>query len=163
MSSLKQSLVVAGLQVHVFSDPSTASASVPVTALFFLRGRLSSSDDVEKVAGSLIQLTREAEPKSQRQQRDLIVITFVIIEHHYSFLLADSDVFALRRIKETMALVCSMPRQIMAGVAITATIDMRSCVIYFFDLPHAHVQNVGSICIASKVRSATELTTTDPP
>jgi hypothetical protein len=77
MVALKQTFTIAGLNVEVFSDP-TASSSVPVAAFFLLHGRLSSSKNVEHIAESLIH-HREALKciDSQREQRDLIVITFV--------------------------------------------------------------------------------------
>ena len=71
MTTVKQNLAIAGLNVDVFSD-STAS-STEVIAFFLLHGRLSSSKAVESIAESFIQLTRDA----QMRQRDLIVITFV--------------------------------------------------------------------------------------
>ena len=74
MTTVKQNLAIAGLNVDVFSD-STAS-STEVIGFFLLHGRLSSSKAVESIAESFIQLTREA-PDAQMHQRDLIVITFV--------------------------------------------------------------------------------------
>jgi len=66
------------LDIEVFSDPAAISPSVPIAAFFLLHGRLSSTKRVERIAESLIQLTRRV-PKSielQKDQRDLIVITF---------------------------------------------------------------------------------------
>lgn len=71
MAALKQTFTVAGLNVEVFSNPADVKRSVGVTAFFLLHGRLGSSKSVESIAETLIRLTRE-------EQRELIVITFVI-------------------------------------------------------------------------------------
>lgn len=67
--------------MEVFSDPSAGivPSEVEVTAFFLLHGRLSSSKSVERIAESLIQLTRAGTKLegSKPSQRDLIVITFV--------------------------------------------------------------------------------------
>lgn len=76
MTTVKQNLAIAGLNVDVFSAANAAALSTEVVAFFLLHGRLSSSKEVERIAESLIQLTREA-PDAQIPQRDLIVITFV--------------------------------------------------------------------------------------
>lgn len=79
MTTVKQNLVIAGLNVDVFSDAAASEigvSSTEVVAFFLIHGRLSSSKKVERIAESLIQLTREA-PGAQKHQRDLIVITFV--------------------------------------------------------------------------------------
>lgn len=78
MPPSKQTLVVAGLEVNVFSDSSSKDASVPVAVCFLLHGRLSSTSAVEKVAQSLIQLTREGPNNVRQLQRSLLVVTFVI-------------------------------------------------------------------------------------
>ena len=78
MSPFKQTLAVAGLEVNVFSDSSAVDVSLPVVACFLLHGRLSSSQAVENVAESLIQLTREGPNHQGYKQRSLIVVTFVI-------------------------------------------------------------------------------------
>jgi|ERR1700691_3288005 hypothetical protein len=101
MTTLKQTFTIAGLKIEVFSDPAAVSPSVPVVAFFLLHGRLSSSRHVEHIAESLIQFTREV-PKSielQREQRDLIVITFV---GDFNQLLCPELQYVSYRITETM-------------------------------------------------------------
>lgn len=75
MNITKKSVVVAGLNVHVYSDAEAIVSSAPVVVLFFLHGRFGSAKELEPEVESLIQLTHR-EPK-RVGQRDLLVVTFV--------------------------------------------------------------------------------------
>ena len=78
MTVAKKTLAIGGIQVHVYSDPSTdISPSCPLAVLLLLHGRMGSAAQVEIGANILVQQTHNRRIKSEGgKQLDLIVVTF---------------------------------------------------------------------------------------
>ncbi|KAJ8481398.1 hypothetical protein ONZ51_g6024 [Trametes cubensis] len=73
----KQTLVIAGITVNVFSRPSAVDA--PVTVLFLLHGRTRSDADSEPIARGILEEVGRQREESQAQGTqadDLIIVTF---------------------------------------------------------------------------------------
>jgi len=75
MSVNKQTIVIGGISINVYSQGSAETAT-PVSVLFFLHGRNGSAQDCEWVAGSTLQWIDDRQRKSAGVQReDLLVVT----------------------------------------------------------------------------------------
>ena len=76
MEPTQQTLLVAGLNINVYSHPSATDHTVPVHVLFFLhgRGRSAQGRDVVTIMKSILDATygSDASPR-----RDLIIVSFV--------------------------------------------------------------------------------------
>ncbi|KAI0654679.1 Alpha/Beta hydrolase protein [Cubamyces menziesii] len=73
----KQTLVIAGITVNVFSQPSAVDS--PVTVLFLLHGRTRSDADSEPIARGILEEVgrqREGSQAQGTQADDLIIVTF---------------------------------------------------------------------------------------
>lgn len=79
MDAFKQTLVVAGLNIDVYSHPSATDPSIPVHALFFLHGRGCSAQhrDVVTTVKTVFDMTYG--PDSPPRKKDLIIIAFVSV------------------------------------------------------------------------------------
>lgn len=77
MEPSKQTLLVAGLVVDVYSHPSATDPTVPVHALFFLHGRTGSSQgrDVVTTMKAIFDVTYGSDASPRK--KDLIVVSFV--------------------------------------------------------------------------------------
>ncbi|KAG6811204.1 hypothetical protein H0H92_008566 [Tricholoma furcatifolium] len=74
MTSVKETLVISGLEIHVYSTaPTIISERKEVVVLFLLHGRYGSSNDTDPIARTLIEQTDKRENKAC----DLLVVTFV--------------------------------------------------------------------------------------
>ncbi|KAI0324680.1 hypothetical protein GY45DRAFT_1313470 [Cubamyces sp. BRFM 1775] len=72
----KQTLVIAGITVNVFSQQDIAT-STPVTVLFLLHGRTRTDADSEPIArGILEEVQKHREASQEKQGDDLIIVTF---------------------------------------------------------------------------------------
>lgn len=79
MDAFKQSLVVAGLNVDVYSHPSATDPSIPVHALFFLHGRGDSAQHRTVVTTVKTVFDVTYGPDSPPRKKDLIIVAFVSI------------------------------------------------------------------------------------
>ena len=75
----KETIIVAGLPVHVFSRDSLSTLSGDVALLFFLHGRTGSSEQVEPVVNALFKVINGtlAGDSARPLLKELIVVTFV--------------------------------------------------------------------------------------
>ncbi|KAK7032953.1 Alpha/Beta hydrolase protein [Favolaschia claudopus] len=69
---MKQTIVIAGLQVHIHTTDDHATSSRPILALFALHGRLESSERMQDLISAML----ESAGKQDQRSRDLIVVTF---------------------------------------------------------------------------------------
>jgi len=76
MDASKQTLVVAGLNVDVYSHPSATDPSIPVHALFFFHGRggFAQDRDIVTTVKTIFDVTYGSNASSRK--KDLIVISF---------------------------------------------------------------------------------------
>ncbi|KAI8969856.1 Alpha/Beta hydrolase protein [Trametes punicea] len=75
----RQSLVIAGLSVTVFSQPDAATPTDPVAILFLLHGRTSSAQDIEPTARGILDKVHEHRTNHLGlggKADDLLVVTF---------------------------------------------------------------------------------------
>jgi hypothetical protein len=93
ISVAKQTFVVGGIEVHVYSDRSPDTPqSCPLAVLFLLHGRTSSAAELENITNILVQQTHDRRIRSEGgKQLDLIVATFA------SFPLISLDVMMAMR------------------------------------------------------------------
>ena len=75
----KQTFIVAGLPVHVFSKDPLKDVSGDVAVLFFLHGRMGSADGVEPVVHLLFEEIHKkvTDTESREVAKELIVVTYV--------------------------------------------------------------------------------------
>lgn len=78
MDASKQTLVVAGLNVDVYSHPSATDPSVSVHALFFFHGRggFAQDRDIVTTVKAIFDVTYAS---NASRKKDLIIISFVSI------------------------------------------------------------------------------------
>jgi hypothetical protein len=71
---MKQTTVIAGLDVHIYTTAKFATSTKPILALFVLHGRLGSSDtgSVQDLISGLVDAAEKHEG-----ERDLLVVAFV--------------------------------------------------------------------------------------
>ncbi|CAL1715715.1 unnamed protein product [Somion occarium] len=77
MTIAKSSLLIAGLNVNVYSlEDSDAQSSRPVAVLFLMHGRTSSTADVEWAAEQVLNETSKKYENDSTLHHDLLVVTF---------------------------------------------------------------------------------------
>ncbi|KAI0364757.1 alpha/beta-hydrolase [Pilatotrama ljubarskyi] len=75
----KQTLVVAGIAVNVFSQPDAATPTDPVAVLFLLHGRMSDAAQIEPIARGILDEVHEHRKSALPlggKAHDLVVVTF---------------------------------------------------------------------------------------
>lgn len=77
MDPSKQTLLVAGLNVDVYSHPSATDPTIPIHALFFLHGRGGSAQhrDVVTTVKTVFDVTYRS--GASPRKKDLIIVSFV--------------------------------------------------------------------------------------
>ncbi|KZT73578.1 alpha/beta-hydrolase [Daedalea quercina L-15889] len=75
MAPSKQTVVIGGIAVNVYSLPGATEPSAPVAVLFFLHGRTGKAGDCEWVAHSTLEWTDELRKSAGVQGQDLLVVT----------------------------------------------------------------------------------------
>lgn len=72
----KQTFIIAGLPVHVYSGKTITERSGPVAILFFLHGRTGTAKSIEWAAEDAIKAV-EVKRKKDKSALDLVVVTIV--------------------------------------------------------------------------------------
>ncbi|KAI0353804.1 hypothetical protein OH77DRAFT_1591158 [Trametes cingulata] len=75
----KQTLVIAGITVNVFSQPDAATPADPVAVLFLLHGRMSNAAQIEPIAHGILDEVHEYRKKALPpggKADDLVIVTF---------------------------------------------------------------------------------------
>ncbi|KAH9930068.1 Alpha/Beta hydrolase protein [Fomitopsis serialis] len=75
MAPSKETIVIGGITVNVYSLPGATEPSAPVAVLFFLHGRTGKAGDCEWVAHSTLEWTDELRMSAGVQGQDLLVVT----------------------------------------------------------------------------------------
>jgi hypothetical protein len=76
MEVAKQTLLIGGLPVDVYSHPTSSSSSTnPIHALFFLHGRFDSAQD--KYIADIVKVIFDESYAGGERKKDLIVVAFV--------------------------------------------------------------------------------------
>jgi len=73
---MKHSLVVAGLNVEVYSANDIRASKLPIAVLFFLHGRGGSTASLERGANTIINLVEDKRKEYSKASEELIVVTF---------------------------------------------------------------------------------------
>ncbi len=76
MAVSKQSFVIAGLPVHVYSERHWTESTGPVAVLFFLHGRTGTAKGIEWIVEDTLKRVGERR-KEDNHSLDLVVVTFV--------------------------------------------------------------------------------------
>ena len=76
-AALKQTVVVAGLPVHVFTRTPLEETSGDVAVLFFLHGRTGKATDMDSIVYGVFKRIAGAQSAGSAKSKELVVVTIV--------------------------------------------------------------------------------------